>query len=195
MSEVLTGRLRLVPIGPSAVDEIVAVHTDPWVAQWYDGAYSTTASATEYAERMAAEWEREGAGKWLAYERDTGRLVGRGGVTRLAPDDPVVPQIAPLVSPDWDRLELGWALLAAGRGHGYAVEIGRAGLDLAARLGDLQVIAFTEQHNRASRSVMERLAMVYAGEVSAAGLVSGLDGVHPDAPFAVYSQQVVDPTR
>lgn len=195
MSEVLTGRLRLVPIGLSAVDDIVAVHSDPLVSQWFDGAYSTAASAAEYAKRMATEWETEGAGKWLAYERDTGRLVGRGGVTRLAPDNPVVARIAPLVSPDWDRLEIGWALLAAGRGHGYAVEIGRAGVDLASRLGDLDVIAFTERHNRASRAVMERLAMVYAGEVLAEGLVDGHDGVQKDAPFAVYSRLVVDPTR
>ena len=195
MTEVLTGRLRLVPIDSSSVDDIVAVHTDPWVSHWYDGAYSTAESAGEYAGRMESSWSDEGVGKWLAYERDTGRLVGRGGVTRLAPDNPVVPQIAALVSSDWDRLELGWALLAAGRGHGYAVEIGRAGIELASRLGDLEVVAFTERHNRASRAVMERLDMVWVGEVAAEGLLEERPGVLPDAPFAVYSRLVADPTR
>lgn len=194
-TEVLTGRLRLVPIEASLVDDIVTVHSDPWVSQWYAGAYATPQTAGEYADRMAASWRDEGLGKWLAYERDTGRLVGRGGISRLAPDNPVVPQIAALVSPDWDRLELGWALLAAGRGHGYAAELGRAGLELAGRLGDLAVIAFTERHNRASRSVMERIEMTYAGEVLAEGLLEEQPGVRPDAPFAVYSRQVVDPTR
>jgi RimJ/RimL family protein N-acetyltransferase len=48
------------------------------------------------------------------------------------------------------------------------------------------VIAFTERINTASRAVMERLGMNYAGEIQTDGLVEGREGVHQDAPFAVY---------
>jgi RimJ/RimL family protein N-acetyltransferase len=68
-----------------------------------------------------------------------------------------------------------------------ATEIGRAGLDFAfGTLGAQAVIAFTERINAASRAVMERLGMTYAGEITAEGLVEGSAEVRPDAPFAVY---------
>jgi RimJ/RimL family protein N-acetyltransferase len=51
------------------------------------------------------------------------------------------------------------------------------------------VVAFTERHSQASRAVMERLGMKFAGEIRTEGLVEGRTGVHPDAPFAVYSGQ------
>ncbi|WP_432943590.1 GNAT family N-acetyltransferase [Kribbella sp. CA-253562] len=120
-----------------------------------------------------------------------GALVGRGGLSRMRADSAVTEQIAALVGPEWavDRLELGWALLESARGQGYATELGAAGLDFAfATLGARAVVAYTERHNRASRAVMERLGMTYAGEITAEGLVEGVDGVRPDAPFAVYQQ-------
>jgi RimJ/RimL family protein N-acetyltransferase len=106
-------------------------------------------------------------------------------------DSAVTEQIAALVDPEWaaDRLELGWALVETARGQGYATEIGAAGLDFAfGTLGARAVVAYTERHNRASRAVMERLGMTYVGEVTAEGLVEGVDGVRPDAAFTVYQQ-------
>ena len=132
----------------------------------------------------------DGAGKWVAYDLGTGELVGRGGLSRLGPEDAVTSRIASLL-PDggWlaDRLELGWTVRSERWGQGYATEIGRAGLDFAfTDLGAGQVVAFTERHNRRSRAVMERLGMGYVGEFPAPGLVEGGAGVHDDAPFALY---------
>jgi RimJ/RimL family protein N-acetyltransferase len=101
----------------------------------------------------------------------------------------VAAAIGELAGPDWsaDRLELGWALTESARGRGLATEIGRAGLDFAFNtLAAKAVIAFTERHNTASRAVMERLGMTYAGEITTEGLVEGTTDVRPDAPFAVY---------
>jgi RimJ/RimL family protein N-acetyltransferase len=192
MPEVLTGRLRLVPIGPEHVDDLVTLFADDVVAHWYGGTW-TRSEAASNASAMAAAWRTDGVSKWMAYDRETGALIGRGGLSRLAPDNPVVPSIAALVSGGWrsERLELGWALLI--RGRGYATEIGRAGLEYAFdRLAADEVVAFTERHNRASRAVMERLDMAHAGEISAPGLIEGRDGVHDNAPFAVYSRLVGD---
>lgn len=47
-------------------------------------------------------------------------------------------------------------------------------------------MAFTEVHNRASRAVIVRLGMTLRGEVHRCGLVEGRDGLHDDAPFALY---------
>jgi RimJ/RimL family protein N-acetyltransferase len=99
-------------------------------------------------------------------------------------------QIAVLAGPAWpkERLELGWAVLEAFRGRGLAAEIGRAGLGFAFdALGAHTVVSFTEHHNVASRKVMERLSMRWAGEITARGLIDGKSGEHDDAPFAVYA--------
>jgi RimJ/RimL family protein N-acetyltransferase len=186
--ETLTERLRLVPIGPEHAADLVVVHRDPWIAEWYAGEWSNSTSEA-FARRCARGWAADGAAKWMAYERESGALAGRGGLSRL-PSGSVSSQIEALAGPAWaaQRLELGWAVVAACRGRGLATEIGRAGLDFAfGPLGARSVIAFTERHNAASRNVMERLGMRPAGEVRARGLVEGRDGEHDHAPFAVYA--------
>ena len=98
--------------------------------------------------------------------------------------------LGPAARREWlaDRLELGWALASGARGKGFATEIGRAGLDFSfGTLQARQVVACTERHNRASRAVMERLGLRYVGEFTGEGLVEGLGGVRPDAPFALYA--------
>lgn len=127
--------------------------------------------------------------KWMAYERDSGALVGRGGLSRMPVDSAVAAAIGRLTGPDWtaDRLELGWALAESARGRGFATEIGQAGLEFAfGTLAAQAVIAYTERHNAASRAVMERLGMTYAGEITTEGMLEGSTDLHPQAPFAVY---------
>jgi ribosomal-protein-alanine N-acetyltransferase len=151
-----TERLRLEEIGPRHVDDLLRVHTDPDVALWYGGAW-TREIAEERAKAWGEAWERDGAHKWIAYEKESGDLVGRGGVSRVEVER------RPCI-------ELGWALLSSHRGRGYATEIGRAGLDFA--FDDLdasEVVAYTEPHNTRSRAVMERLGMTYVKEFTQNG--------------------------
>ncbi|WP_433164117.1 GNAT family N-acetyltransferase [Kribbella sp. CA-247076] len=189
-----TERLRLEPLTapgevlPGHAADLVALHADPRVAYWYAETLSEE-DAVRRATQAQARWEADGVNKWMAFERDSGALAGRGGLSRCAPGDPVTEQITRLVGPDWaaTRLELGWALTESARGRGLATEIGRAGLEFAFEtLGARSVIAFTERHNLASRAVMERLGMTYAGEITAEGRFEGSPDLRPDAPFPVY---------
>ena len=189
-----TDRLRLEPItGPNGVlsghvADLVTLFADPLVAHWYDGSWSAEEAARRAAE-LWNRWERDSVSKWIAYERSGGALAGRGGLSRMPADAPTAAAIAELIGPRWavDRLELGWALVESARGRGLATEIGRAGLEFAfGTLRARSVIAFTERHNAASRAVMERLGMSYAGEITTEGWVDGSPEVRPDAPFAVY---------
>ncbi|MFK4083437.1 GNAT family N-acetyltransferase [Kribbella sp. NPDC020789] len=184
----LTERLRLEPIsGPGEVltghqADLERLFADPWVSQWYG-------EAPQVAAELGAAWERDSVSKWMAYERSTGKLAGRGGLSRIPAGTPTAVAIEKLVGPEWaaDRLELGWALVESARGRGLATEIGRAGLEFAFEtLGARSVIAFTERHNTASRAVMERLGMALAGEITAEGWMDGVRELQPDAPFAVY---------
>jgi RimJ/RimL family protein N-acetyltransferase len=186
-----TARLRLEPIGPEHADDLFRLHQDEAVAAWHGGRWSAE-DAHRFAAAMARAWAADGVGKWVAYDLDTGELVGRGGLSRLGLDWSVTRRIASVLADGrWarDRLELGWTVRSDRWGQGYATEIGRAGLAFAfEELGAEEVVAFTERHNRRSRAVMERLAMLPVAEIPARGLVEGRPGVHDGAPFALYAR-------
>lgn len=185
-----TDRLRLEPItGPNGVltghaPDLERIFADPWVARWYD-------TSPEHAAAVVADqqvrWERDGVGKWIAYDRSNGDLAGRGGLSLMPLGTPTADAIAALVGPDWPGLELGWALIKPARGRGLATELGRAGLEYAfTTLKAAAVIAYTERSNTASQAVMQRLGMHHAGEIKAEGWSSDASEIVPDAPFAVY---------
>jgi RimJ/RimL family protein N-acetyltransferase len=185
-----TDRLRLEPIAPEHAGDLWRLHQDDAVAAWHGGRWSVS-DAHRNAAAMARAWAADGVGKWIAYDRRTGELVGRGGLSRMGPAEGLTGQIAATLGGDrWarDRIELGWTVVGDRWGRGYATEIGRAGLGLAFDdLGAGKVVAFTERHNRRSWGVMERLGMRRAGELVGRGLVEGRDGVHDGARFVLYA--------
>lgn len=170
----LTERLRLEPIGLEHVDDLWRLHQYAEVAAWYEGTWSRE-RAQESAARRAAGWNDDGVQKWIAYDRATGELTGRGGVSVQEVDGRM-------------RHEVGWVVRPDLWGRGYATEIGRAGLRFAFDdLGVEEVVAFTEEHNARSRGVMERLGMRFVREFRGYGVVAGRDGVHDDARFVLYA--------
>jgi RimJ/RimL family protein N-acetyltransferase len=127
---------------------------------------------------MGERWRVDGVHKWIAHDRATGELVGRGGLSRTELDGA-------------HHLEVGWAVRTPLWGCGYATEMGAEALRFAADvLGATEVVAFTEVHNVRSRAVAQRLGMRYDREIRHPGLIAGLRGVHPDAPFALYVADV-----
>jgi RimJ/RimL family protein N-acetyltransferase len=158
-----TDRLRLTPIGPYNAGDLWRLHQHEQVAAWFWGRF-TVDMAVRRAVDFQRGWETDGVGKWLAYDRETGDLVGRGGLSRTEVDGAT-------------RLEVGWTVHPDEWGRGYATEIGRAGLAYA--FDELQadrVVAFTEPHNRRSRAVMERLGMGYQRDIVRLG-----------EPFVLYA--------
>jgi RimJ/RimL family protein N-acetyltransferase len=196
-----TARLRLEPVGPGNAADLWLVQSDDEVWPWYGTEKPTRAQAEESARSMGESWRWHGVHKWIAYDRLTGAVVGRGGLSRtpvdddwgqlyrFLPDEPWVraehPARRPFVAHrDW--LEIGWALRHEFRDRGYAAELGRAGLAYAFdTLGARAVVSCTVRHNVRSRAVMERIGMRYAGEIRSRGLVEGVEGERDDAPYAV----------
>lgn len=160
----LTARLRLEPISVGHAEDLLRVYQDPAVAEWF-GVWTPEMAQLEAA-RMARGWEMDGIHKWMAYDRTTGTLIGRGGLSRA--------QVA-----GEERLEIGWVVRGRFWGQGYATEIGQAGLDVA--FDDLaanEVVSFTEARNARSRAVMERLGF---------RLRHDLVVEDRDEPFVIYS--------
>ena len=198
----LTARLRLEPVGPDDARDLWLVHDDDEVARWYDGRRPSLAEMEQQARLMDDAWRFHGVHKWLAYDRATGEVVGRGGLSRTPVDEDWGQLYALLPAEPWVRathagerpftahahwLEIGWALRPRFWGRGYATEIGRAGLEHAFEVIGVQaVVSCTVRHNQRSRAVMERIGMRYAGEIRSRGMVEGLDVEQDDAPFSVY---------
>ncbi|MFE3456786.1 GNAT family N-acetyltransferase [Nocardiopsis aegyptia] len=158
----VTERLRLEPVRPALVDDLWLLHQDAGIAHWYGGTYSR-AEARERAAGMGATWAGGGVHKWLAYDRESGGLVGRGGLSYQEVDGA-------------RRLEVGWAVRESLWGRGYASEIGRASLDMAFdELNADEVVSFTEVDNLRSRAVMERLGFGRPREIR-----------HRGEPFVLY---------
>jgi RimJ/RimL family protein N-acetyltransferase len=196
-----TLRLRLEPVGPDEAHDLWLVHRDDEVWPWYDSEKPSLQQAEHWAKHMGDSWRLHDVHKWIAYDRASGEVVGRGGLSRTPVNDDWGQLYAFLPVEPWVRvahethspftahanwLEIGWALRRDFWGRGYAAEIGRAGLAFAfGVLGVQAVVSCTVRHNVRSRAVMERIGMRYAGEVRSRGMVEGVKGEQGDAPFAV----------
>jgi RimJ/RimL family protein N-acetyltransferase len=196
-----TERLRLEPAGSANARDLWLVHGDDGVWPWYGTQKPSLEQIEQQAAFIGESWRLHGVGKWIAYDRGSGEVVGRGGLSRPPADDDWGQLYAFLPAEPWVRaahesrrpfvahanwLEVGWALRREFWGRGYASEIGRAGLAFAFDvLGARAVVSCTVRHNTRSRAVMERIGMRYAGEIHSRGVVEGLDAEQDDAPYAV----------
>jgi RimJ/RimL family protein N-acetyltransferase len=102
-----TKRLRLEPAGPASAVHLWLVHKDDEVWPWYGGEKPGLGQMEQRAKFMGDSWRLHGVHKWIAYDRVSGEVVGRGGLSRTPVDD------------DWGQI--------------YASEIGRAGLAFCLR--------------------------------------------------------------
>ena len=113
----------------------------------------TYAEAAADVGRLREHWDREGFGHWVVEEKATGRMVGRTGCKRH-PDWPLDPE----------NTECGWLYEREVWGRGYATEaalaVVRFGLET---LGRPEVISIAHPDNAASRRVMEKAGLTYAG--------------------------------
>lgn len=197
----ITTRLNLEPVGPANAEDLSVVHRDDEVWPWYGDERPSREQVSRLAKTMGESWRWHGVHKWIAYDRISGELVGRGGLSRTPVDDDWG-QIYPFLPPKpWTRtayetcrpfvahahwLEVGWALRGGYRCRGFASEIGRAALAYAFDVLDAEaVVSCTVRHNLRSRAVMDAVGMRYAGEIHTRGIVEGIAGERDDAPFAV----------
>jgi RimJ/RimL family protein N-acetyltransferase len=146
-----TARLRFEPFDNGHFDGLQAMNRDPDVQRYLGGRPETPDETRASIARVRARWEAHGYGWWAFIDRADGELVGAGCVQHLGHD---------IAQPH----EIGWRLRRDRWGMGLASEaareLARHAFDgLAAPL----VCAIRHPDNLASRRVMERLGMRYAG--------------------------------
>ena len=143
--ELETDRLRLTRLDADDADFIVELLNDPdWLRYIGDKGVADRAGALRYLETGPWSNYREfGFGLLRVGLRDGGTPIGLCGLLKRETRDGV---------------ELGFALLPAFRGRGYAIEAARAALAQARERGDLERIeAIVTTDNHASRALLERL--------------------------------------
>jgi RimJ/RimL family protein N-acetyltransferase len=143
------------------LDAFASLLAEPGVAltMWPGdlGGPRTREQSEAWLRKDIAHWAANDFGPWLAFERDTGELVGRIGPRITIVEGVLEAELAWIVRPD------RW-------GRGYAGELAAAGRDLLFERGLRSVVAYTLVSNTASRRVMEKLGMSYERDIEHAGL-------------------------
>ena len=124
----------------------------------------------EASVRAAAEhWERHGFGLWMVRDRDTGAIIGRGGLA-------VITDL-----PQGSAVEAAWLIHPDRWRQGLATEVALTSAETA--FGPLaldRLVAVTLPDNLASRRVMEKTGFRYEGDTVHAGLPHVLYGLQSD---------------
>ena len=107
------------------------------------------AAAEAWVARMRRHLDEHGFGNFAVEVPGKASFIGAIGLNHVRWTLPFTPAV-----------EVGWRLIPAYWGKGYAVEAARAAIDDGfGRIGLAEIVAYTVPANRASWQVMERLGM------------------------------------
>lgn len=149
-----------------------ALNADPQVMRHFPARLSR-AQSDALAERIEARIAERGWGLW-ALEVPA---LGFAGFVGLAPAPDDLPGI------DAPVHEIGWRLMRAAWGRGYASEAARLALDHAWHtLGWPRIVSFTAVSNEASQRVMRRIGLAELGRFEHPRVPEG----HPVRPHVLY---------
>ena len=152
-----TARLSLRQLAPTDAAFILELVNDPdWLRYIGDRGIHTEDAARDYiTQGPRAMYARFGFGLWRVELRAGGTPVGLCG----------------LIKRDWlDDVDIGFALLPAYRGHGYAYEAAAATLDHGrAALGLERIAAIVAPDNAGSVRLLHRLGLRFERMVTTPG--------------------------
>ncbi len=151
-----TARMAATRISDSDFDDLFRLNQDPEVAKTMAGTRSES-ETREFIRSSIEHWERHGCGFWTFRDRADGRFIGRAGLHNVEIDGAHEIEVAYAVMPEFWR-------------RGFATEMARAILDIAAKLGIRNIVAFTLPTNLGSRGVMEKAGFRYEREITWANL-------------------------
>ena len=142
-----TSRLTLRSWREADRDAFAALNADPEVTWDLGGPLSRSESDAKF-DRYVSTFDRCGFSR-LAIEDSHRQFLGYAGVMPSPPDHSLGP-----------HTEIGWRLVRSAWGYGYATEAASAALmDVFARVGLGEVLAYTSSDNARSQAVMARLGL------------------------------------
>jgi RimJ/RimL family protein N-acetyltransferase len=133
--------------------KFAALNALPEITRDLGGPLSRTESDAKFDRYMAA-FEQYGLCRW-ALEDGDGHFLGYAGIMPSRAGHPLGP-----------HFDIGWRLMQAAWGKGYATEAARASLhDAFQRLGLKEILTYTSADNRRSLAVIARLNLQRAAEL------------------------------
>ena len=155
-----TPRMVGEPIGPGHEAEIAGLMLDPRVYRtlWpWAGAPTVDDVRASLADKRD-HWDRHRFGLWLLRDRESGAMVGRGGL-----------QYTDAIG--GFAVEAAWTIVPDRWGQGLATELAQASVAVAFDVLDLHdLIAITLPDNLASRRVMDKAGFAYDRPIEHGGL-------------------------
>ena len=146
--ELVTPRLRGLPLAETDFDDLYELHRDERVLAAFGAEPSTVEDTREFLDRKLAHWREHGFGIWMFRDPD-GVFVGRCGIHRWRFEER-------------DEVELGYIVRSDLWSNGYATEIGTPVVGYAFRvLRFPELVGFTRAGNVPSRRVLERLGFTF----------------------------------
>jgi RimJ/RimL family protein N-acetyltransferase len=137
----------------SVVGELL---TDPEVMRFLGGRTVPTEAIPEVVQKWIGRWERDDVGPFVVERREDGAFVGRTGL--LVWETRTWTQSSLAEAGEHAQPELGWALVQAHWGDGYATEAARAVRGWAREeRGVGRLVSLIALTNTASQRVAERL--------------------------------------
>jgi RimJ/RimL family protein N-acetyltransferase len=149
-----TERLLLCVPTPQVADAYFTIHGDPATNVYNpSGPMLDPAAVPPILEIWQQHWREDGYGYWVVRDPGDGHILGFGGVRPPLQGDEVF-------------LNLYYRFRPEAWGNGYATEVGRAALALAAKMAPgIPVVALIRPKNEPSIRVAERLGLRLEGEV------------------------------
>lgn len=128
--------------------------------------------------RWQGRWESDGVGPFMIERREDGRFLGRAGI--LVWDTRTWTHTTLADAGSYAQPELGWALIRAAWGNGYATEAADAVRRwVSEERGIVRLISLIDPENGASQRVAQRLGAAPTETVSLSDSGEAVVWVHP----------------
>lgn len=157
-----TGRLRLREYRLSDWPHVRDMWKDPGVTEYFGGAPTPEEEAWTKFLRKTGHWPLLGFGYWVAEDKQTGAFLGEAGFGNYKRD--ITPSLG-------DDPEIGWAIVSAAHGKGYASEAAKAAVEWGdAHFNGARMCCIISPGNGASIRIAEKCGFketvraVYHGE-------------------------------
>jgi RimJ/RimL family protein N-acetyltransferase len=139
-----TDRLLLRELEPDDRDALFEVLGDPIAMRYYPAPYDRDGVAA-WIERQRRRYDDDGFGLWAVIRRSDGRFLGDCGPMLQPVDDQLIP-------------EVGYHIVPAEQGRGYATEAARACVDWVFANTEFDVVcSIVAPENAPSRAVAAKI--------------------------------------